>query len=212
MALKVAVLPITPMAQNCSILVDEASGRAAVVDPGGEVARIRAALSELGVTAEKILLTHGHIDHAGGAAELAEALAIPVEGPNQADEFLLKRLDKAGAQFGMPEARPVTPDRWLAEGDRVEFGGLSLDVLQVPGHTPGHVVFVHGPSRLAVVGDTLFAGSVGRTDLPYGDGELLLSGIKGKLLPLGDDFNILPGHGPASTIGRERQSNPFLQG
>jgi glyoxylase-like metal-dependent hydrolase (beta-lactamase superfamily II) len=164
------------------------------------------------VTAEKILLTHGHIDHAGGAAELAEALSVPVEGPNQADEFLLKRLDKAGAQFGMPEARPVTPGRWLSEGDTVQFGGLQLDVLQVPGHTPGSIAFVHKPSKLAIVGDALFAGSVGRTDLEYGDGPLLISGIKAKLLPLGDAFSILPGHGPASTIGRERRSNPFLRG
>jgi glyoxylase-like metal-dependent hydrolase (beta-lactamase superfamily II) len=137
---------------------------------------------------------------------------VPVEGPHQADAFLLSRLDQSGAQFGMNEARPIKPDRWLAEGDQAEFGGLAFDVLHVPGHTPGHIVFVHAPSRLAIVGDTLFAGSVGRTDMPYGDHAALISGIKAKLLPLGDDVNILPGHGPASTIGQERRSNPFLRG
>jgi hydroxyacylglutathione hydrolase len=211
-ALKVAILPVTPFAQNCSILVAEATGRAAIVDPGGEVARIRAAIDELKVTPEKILLTHGHIDHAGGAAELAEALSIPTEGPHGADRFLLDRLAESGARFGMADARPVTPGRWLKQGDTIEFGGLTLDVLQVPGHTPGHVVFVHAPSKLAIVGDTLFAGAVGRTDMPYGDHAELIRGIKMKLLPLGDEFAILPGHGRASTLGRERQSNPFLQG
>ena len=211
-AIKVTILPVTPFAQNCSILVAVATGRAAIVDPGGEVARIRAAIDELKATPEKIFLTHGHIDHAGGAAKLAEALSIPVEGPYEADRFLLDRLAESGPKFGMADARPVTPGRWLKQGDTIEFGGITLDVLQVPGHTPGHVVFVHAPSKLAIVGDTLFAGSVGRTDMPYGDHDLLISGIKAKLLPLGDEFAILPGHGRASTIGRERQSNPFLQG
>ncbi len=168
-AIKVAILPVTPFAQNCSILVAEATGRAAIVDPGGEAARIRGAIDGLKATPEKIFLTHGHIDHAGGAAELAEALSIPIEGPHEADRFLLDRLAESGARFGMPDARAVTPGRWLKHGDTIEFGGLTLDVLQVPGHTPGHVVFVHAPSKLALVGDTLFAGSVGRTDMPYGD-------------------------------------------
>ena len=211
MPLKVAIVPVTLFAQNCSILVEQASGRAAIVDPGGDLPNIRAAIDELKVTPEKIFLTHGHIDHAGGAAELAEALAIPVEGPAEADAFLLARLAESGRQFRMAEARAVTPDRWLKEGDTIEFGGIALDVLAVPGHTPGHLVFVHAAARLAIVGDTLFAGSVGRTDLPYGDHATLIRGIQEKLLPLGDDFTILPGHGPASTIGAERQSNPFLR-
>jgi glyoxylase-like metal-dependent hydrolase (beta-lactamase superfamily II) len=211
MPLKVAIVPVTLFAQNCSILVDDASGRAAIVDPGGDLPSIRGAIDELKVTPERIFLTHGHIDHAGGAAELAEALSIPVEGPGEADAFLLARLAESGRQFGMSDARAVTPSRWLKEGDAIEFGGLKLEVLSVPGHTPGHVVFVHRAARLAIVGDTLFAGSIGRTDFAYGDHAALMQGIKKKLFALGDDFTILPGHGPASTIGAERQDNPFLR-
>ena len=208
--LKVAIVPVTPFEQNCSIIWDKDTMKGAVVDPGGDLARIQGALADLKVTAEKILITHGHIDHAGGAAELAEILGIPVEGPHQADESLLSNLPAQAARFGMEGVRTLTPDRWLAEGDTVTVGGLTFDVLHVPGHAPGHVVYVHAPSEFALVGDTVFQGSVGRTDIPGGNHELLIQGIKDKILPLGDDFTVLPGHGAATTLGRERQTNPFL--
>ena len=210
-ALKVAVVPVTPFAQNCSIIACSETNRAAIVDPGGDVARIRAAIDKLGVTPEKILLTHGHLDHAGGAAELAEALSIPIEGPDQRDAFLLSNLKAQGQRFGITDMCDVTPTRWFTEGDTVSVGNLRFDVLHVPGHTPGHIVFVNAAERFALVGDTLFAGSVGRTDFPYGSHDELIAGIKGKLLPLGDDVTILPGHGPGSTIGAERAGNGFLQ-
>jgi hydroxyacylglutathione hydrolase len=210
-AIRVTVVPVTPFAQNCSIVACTVTGRAAVVDPGGDVARIRAAIAELGVTAEKILLTHGHIDHAGGAAELAEALSLPIEGPSRADGFLLAGLASQGANFGMTDARPVTPDRWLDEGDVASVGELAFAVRHCPGHTPGHVVFINAAERFALVGDTLFAGSIGRTDFAYGDHAQLVAAIKAKLLVLDDDVTILPGHGPASTIGAERARNPFVR-
>ncbi len=212
MSIRVAVIPVTPFAQNCSIVTCAATGRAAIVDPGGDVAQIRAALDELKVTPEKILLTHGHIDHAGGAAELAEALSLPIEGPHRADDFLLSQLHKQGQAFGITDARAVTPGRWLDDGDTVSVGDLSFEVRTCPGHTPGHVVFINAPARFALVGDTLFAGSVGRTDFAYGDHAALIAGIREKLLALPDDVAFLPGHGPASKIGVERESNPFLQG
>src|SRR3954471_1999565 len=209
--LKVTIVPVTPFAQNCSILACTATNRAAIVDPGGDVARIREAIDQLAVTPEKILLTHGHIDHAGGAAELAEAYAIPIEGPDEKDAFLLSSLQAQGQRFGIDDVRNVTPTRWLVEGETIGVGDLTFSVLHVPGHTPGHLVFVNAPARFALVGDTLFQGSVGRTDFPYGNSELLISGIREKLLPLGDDVTILPGHGSASTIGAERSGNGFLQ-
>jgi len=195
--LEVTVVPVTPIQQNCSIVACTATNRAAVVDPGGDVANIRAAIDQLKVTPEKILLTHGHFDHAGGAAELAEALSIPIEGPDERDGFLLANLQASGARFGIMDARNVTPTRWLVEGETVSIGDLTFNVLHVPGHTPGHLVFANVPSRFALVGDTLFQGSVGRTDFEYGSHDALIAGIKGKLLPLGDDVTILPGHGPA---------------
>ncbi len=208
--LKVTVVPVTPFQQNCSIVACSATNRAAIVDPGGDVARIREAIEELKVTPEKILLTHGHLDHAGGAAELAEALSLPIEGPDQRDDFLLENLQAQGARFGVSDMRNVTPTRWLIEGETVSIGDLTFNVLHVPGHTPGHLVFVNAGARFALVGDTLFQGSVGRTDFPYGNHAQLIGGIKEKLLPLGDDVTILPGHGPASTLGQERRSNGFL--
>jgi glyoxylase-like metal-dependent hydrolase (beta-lactamase superfamily II) len=210
--LKVTVVPVTPFAQNCSIVACTVTNRAAIVDPGGDLPRIRAALDQLGVTPEKILLTHGHIDHAGAATELAEVLSLPIEGPDERDAFLLNGLPEQGKRFGITDARAVTPNRWLVEGETVSVGDLTFNVLHVPGHTPGHLVFVNAPSRFALVGDTLFQGSIGRTDFPYGSHDELIAGIKGKLLPLGDDVTILPGHGPASTIGAERKGNGFLQG
>ncbi|QFR32782.1 MBL fold metallo-hydrolase [Ancylobacter sp. TS-1] len=208
--LKVAIVPVTPFQQNCSIVWDETTKRGAVIDPGGDIARILAALEELEVNAEKIVLTHGHIDHAAGAAELAETLKIPVEGPHEGDKFLLDNLPADGVRTGIP-GRAVTPDRWLDEGDTVDIGGIVFDVLHVPGHTPGHIVLVHKPADFAIVGDTLFQRSVGRTDFPYGDHALLIAGIKTKLLPLGDGVTVLPGHGNASTIGEEKRTNPFLR-
>jgi hydroxyacylglutathione hydrolase len=208
--LKVTVIPVTPFQQNCSIVACSATNRAAIVDPGGDVARIREAIDQLKVTPEKILLTHGHLDHAGGAAELAEALALPIEGPDQRDDFLLSSLESQGGRFGITDMRNVTPTRWLVEGETVSIGDLTFNVLHVPGHTPGHLVFVNVPARFALVGDTLFQGSIGRTDFPYGNHAQLIGGIKEKLLPLGDDVTFLPGHGPASTIGQERRGNGFL--
>ena len=209
--LRGAVIPVTPFQQNCTILWDDDSKRAVVVDPGGDVDRILAAINEAGVSVERIWLTHGHLDHAGGADELRAALNnVPIEGPDQRDEFLLQGLEEQGRAFGFA-LRNVSPDRWLREGDSVAFGEHSFAVLHCPGHTPGHVVFVNQAARFALVGDVLFQGSVGRTDFPYGDHAGLIRSITEKLLPLGDDFQFLCGHGPGSTIGEERRSNPFLR-
>ncbi|MFO1073131.1 MAG: MBL fold metallo-hydrolase [Geminicoccaceae bacterium] len=213
--LKAAIVPVTPFQQNCSILWDEASMRGAVIDPGGEVERIGEALAKLGVTVEKILLTHGHIDHAGGAAALKEVLEaagaqVPIEGPDERDRFLLEGLERQGREYGMPGVRNVLPDRWLKEGETITIGGHAFDVLHCPGHTPGHLVFVNRTDRFAIVGDVLFRGSVGRTDFPYGDTAALLSSVRDKLFPLGDDIAFLCGHGPGSTIGVERRTNPYV--
>lgn len=208
---RAAIIPVTPFQQNCTLLWCEKTKKAAVVDPGGDLDNIREAIAQSGVTVEKIILTHGHIDHAGGAAELREDLGVTIEGPHEADRFLLERLAEQGQAYGFP-ARAVTPDRWLNEGDTVTIGDLTLDVLHCPGHSPGSVVLVSKDQRFAFVGDVLFQGSVGRVDLPGGDGKALIRSIKDKLLPLGDDITFICGHGPMSTIGQERQSNPFLQG
>ena len=211
--MKIAVIPVTTIGQNCSVLWDPDTGKGAVVDPGGDVDDIIRVVGENNVTVERIALTHGHIDHAGGAAELRERLGgVPLEGPDERDRFLLDGLAEAGRAFGIAGARPVIPDRWLREGDTVELAGIPFAVLHAPGHTPGSVVFVNRPGRFALVGDVLFQGSVGRSDFPYGDSAQLLRSIRDKLLPLGDDFAFLPGHGPASTIGEERAGNPFLRG
>jgi glyoxylase-like metal-dependent hydrolase (beta-lactamase superfamily II) len=208
--LSVTVVPVTAFQQNASIVVCTATKKAAIVDPGGDIDRLMAALAKTGATAEKIVLTHGHIDHAGGAADLAARLSIPVEGPHEADRMLLDNLAAQARLFGVDDVRAVTPDRWLSEGETLHVGALVFDVLHVPGHTPGHLVYVHKPSDFALVGDTLFRGSVGRTDFPYGDGALLIRSINEKMIPLGDQVVCLPGHGPATTIGDERRSNPFL--
>lgn len=208
---RAAIIPVTPFQQNCTLLWCEKTKKAAVVDPGGDVEIIRDAIAQSGVTVDKIILTHGHIDHAGGAAELRDALGVPIEGPHKADDFMLQRLAEQGQAYGFP-ARAVTPDRWLDEGDTVTVGELTLDVLHCPGHSPGSVVLVSKAERFALVGDVLFQGSVGRVDLPGGDGKALIASIKDKLLPLGDDIAFICGHGPMSTIGQERQTNPFLQG
>ncbi|MEW6255230.1 MAG: MBL fold metallo-hydrolase [Pseudomonadota bacterium] len=208
--LQIAIVPVTPFQQNCSILWCTATNKAAVIDPGGDLERIRSALEETKVSVEKILLTHGHVDHAAGAKELADSLGVPIEGPHAADQFLIDELPKVAAQYGFPPALNFTPDRYVSEGESVSVGDLSLDILHVPGHTPGHVVFVHRPSNVAIVGDTLFQRSVGRTDFPYGNHDQLISGIVEKLLPLGDAVVCVPGHGALTSIGDERATNPFL--
>jgi hydroxyacylglutathione hydrolase len=209
---RAVIIPVTPFQQNCTLLWCDKTKKAAVIDPGGDLDLIRQAIAETGVSVEKILLTHGHIDHAGGAAELKDELAVPIEGPHEADLVMLQRLPETGRGYGIEGVRAVTPDRWLQEGDTVSVGDLTLDVLHCPGHSPGSVVFVSPAQRFAIVGDVLFQGSVGRTDLPGGDGKALIRSIKEKLLPLGDDIAFICGHGPSSTIGQERQTNPFLQG
>jgi len=208
--LKAAIQQVTPFEQNCTVLWCEETGRAAIVDPGGDIDRIRETIEKYQVKPEKILLTHGHIDHAGGAAALSEALAIPIEGPAREDLFLLEALEEQGRQFGLTDARNVETGRWLEDGDTVKVGNLTLNVLHCPCHTPGHVVFVHPPSRLALVGDVLFKGSIGRTDFPRGDHETLLASIREKLWPLGDETAFISGHGPMSTFGEERRTNPFV--
>jgi len=209
MALNYQIIPVTPFEQNCSLLWCDETLSAAVVDPGGDIARILSVVKSKGVTLEKILVTHGHIDHAGAVAELAEKLALPIEGPQREDQFWIDNLSDQSRMFGFPEARPFTPDRWLEQGDCVTFGKVEMSVLHCPGHTPGHVVFFNEPGRLAIVGDVLFKGSVGRTDFPRGDFDTLISSIHNRLWPLGDDVAFISGHGPMSTIGAERRSNPF---
>jgi hydroxyacylglutathione hydrolase len=208
--LKIAIIPVTPFQQNCSLVFDEETKHGFVVDPGGDVERIEQAIRETGVTVEKILLTHGHIDHAGGAAELRETLGVTIEGPHREDAFLLENLAARGLDFGIKGARAVTPDRWLEDGETVEAAGFTFQVVHSPGHSPGSVVLFNAANRFALMGDVLFKGSVGRTDLPRGDHATLINSIKTKILPLGDDVQFLPGHGEPSQIGVERMSNPFL--
>lgn len=208
--LKAAIVPVTPLQQNCTLIWNAATGKGAVVDPGGDLDRIEAAMREVGMTAEKILLTHGHVDHASGADALRERLGVKIEGPHRADKFLLDSLAEKAGQFMIAGARNVTPDRWLEEGDTVEVAGLTLEIFHCPGHSPGSVVYLAREQGVALVGDVLFRGSIGRTDLPGGDHAALISAIKTKLLPLGDHIAFVCGHGPTSTFGAERKSNPFL--
>jgi glyoxylase-like metal-dependent hydrolase (beta-lactamase superfamily II) len=216
MALKFQIVPVTPFEQNCTLLWCDETMRAAVVDPGGDVPRILEAVGKCGIEVERILVTHGHIDHAGGVAELAERLTAPVEGPHEEDRFLIDDMSRQARTLGLPdlrscfpEARSFTPERWLEQGNRVRFGRVEMQVLHCPGHTPGHVVFFSEADRLAVVGDVLFRGSVGRTDFPKGDFDTLLASIRRKLWPLGDDVAFISGHGPISTFGQERFANPY---
>ncbi len=208
--MQATIIPVTPFAQNCSLLWCAETMKGAVVDPGGEIERILDAARDNGVEIERILVTHGHADHAGGVAALAERLDVPVEGPHEDDLFWIEALPEHSAQFGLEPARAFTPDRWLHDGDTVGFGKVELSVLHCPGHTPGHVVFFDAVRRVAVVGDVLFAGSIGRTDFPRGNHADLIASIRGKLWPLGDDVTFMPGHGPLSTFGQERQTNPFV--
>lgn len=209
--LNAIIVPVTPFQQNCTILFDGEDKSGVVVDPGGDVDTILAALEKNGVTAGEIWITHGHIDHAGGAMDLKEALGVDIAGPHEADLPLLSNLEAQALRFGLSgQVRNCMPDRWLAEGQTVSFGGHVFGVLHCPGHAPGHVVFYNRAAKFAHVGDVLFRGSVGRTDLPGGDHAALIASIKEKLLPLGDDIGFLCGHGPGSRFGDERRSNPFL--
>ncbi len=210
--MRYTIVPVTHFEQNCTLLWCEASRQAAVVDPGGDVEQILAALAREQLTPVLILLTHGHIDHAGGVAELAERLGLPVEGPGEADRFWVDGMAEQSRMFGFPPCRSFVPSRWLQDGDRVRFGEVELEVLHCPGHTPGHVVFHDRPGRLVVVGDVLFKGSVGRTDFPQGSHADLMRSIKEKLFALGDEVDFIPGHGPMSTLGEERRCNPFVGG
>ncbi len=207
--LKATIIPVTPLQQNCTLFWCTTTKRAAVVDPGGDLPRIKDAIAQAGVTVEKILITHGHLDHCGGAAQLARELGVPIEGPHEADRFWIARLDEDARTWGVP-AEVFEPNRWLDEGHQVTVGELTLDVYLCPGHTPGHVVFHHPASKLAIVGDVIFQGSVGRTDFPLSDPQALITSIVTKLWPLGDDTVFLPGHGGVSSFGRERASNPFV--
>jgi glyoxylase-like metal-dependent hydrolase (beta-lactamase superfamily II) len=204
------IIPVTPFEQNCTLLWCTETMKGALVDPGGDIEKLLAAAAKVGVSIEKILLTHGHIDHAGGAGELATLLAVPIEGPQREESFWIDQLVSQSQRFGFPPAQAFTPDRWLEDGDTVTVGKETLRVLHTPGHTPGHVAFFHAPSKLAIVGDVLFAGSIGRTDFPRGDYQTLIDAIRNKLWPLGDDVEFIAGHGPMSTIGEERLHNPFV--
>ena len=208
--LKAAIITVTPFQQNCSVIWKEDTKIAAVTDPGGDLELIEKFIEDQNLTLSKIFITHGHLDHAAEAKALADKFNVVIEGPQIEDEFLTSTLETQGKAYGMPNAQNFVPDRWLNEGDQIELDGEKLDVYHCPGHTPGHVIFHHIESKLAIVGDVLFQGSVGRTDLPGGNMEALISAIREKLLPLGDDITFIPGHGPISTLGQERLTNPFV--
>ena len=210
MPLRGAIIPVTPLQQNCSVLWCDETMKGAVVDPGGDIDQILAACTENGIEPEKILVTHGHMDHAGGVADLVEKLSIPVEGPHEDDQFWITDIPESGRKYGVPDAKSFTPDRWLVGGDEVSFGNITMSVHHCPGHTPGHVIFFNKEASLACVGDVLFKGSIGRTDFPKGDHADLINSIKTELWPLGDEVTFIPGHGPLSTFGEERATNPYV--
>jgi hydroxyacylglutathione hydrolase len=207
--LKAVIVPVTPLQQNCTLLWCTATNKAAFVDPGGDLDRLKSVAAQHGVELEKILVTHGHLDHCGQAGMLAAELGLPIEGPHEDDRFWIDQLDDDGPRWGMT-AQSFVPDRWLVHGDTVTVGDLVLDVVHCPGHTPGHVVFIHQPSRLAMVGDVLFQGSIGRTDFPRGNHGDLIASITERLWPYGNDITFVPGHGPTSNFGHERRTNPYV--
>lgn len=207
--LKAAIIPVTPLQQNCTLFWCTATNKGALVDPGGDLHKLKAGLQQTGVELEKILITHGHIDHCGEAGTLAKQLGVKIEGPHEDDRFWIAQLEEDGKRYGV-NGKVFEPDRWLVDGDTVTVGNLTLDVIHCPGHTPGHVVFHHAPSQLAIVGDVLFQGSIGRTDFPRGNHQDLINAITQKLWPLGNDVTFIPGHGPASNFGHERKTNQFV--
>ena len=207
--LKAAIVPVTPFEQNCMLIWDEVSMVGAVVDPGGDLDKIMAAIAKVGMIPEKILLTHGHIDHAGGADELRARLKVKIEGPHRADKILLDNLETQGRSYGIA-AKNVTPDHWLDEGDTVTVGDQTFEILHCPGHSPGSIVFVHKAQKFLIVGDVIFRSSIGRTDFPYCDHDALIHAIKTKLMVLDDAYAFICGHGPGSTIGLERRTNPYI--
>ena len=210
MTIRCIIIPVTPFQQNCSLIWCDETQKAAVIDPGGDLDNIMDTIKQEGVTLEKILITHAHIDHAGGAAELSELTGTPIIGPHKEDQFWIDMMEEQGRMFEFSGAQPFTPQRWLDDGDTVELGNLQLEVLHCPGHTPGHVIFFHRESETAFVGDVLFKGSIGRTDFPRGSHQQLLDSISNKLWPLGDEVLFISGHGATSTFGDERKTNPFV--
>ncbi len=210
MSIRFSIIPVTPYQQNCTLLICEKTNRAAIVDPGGDIDIILNTLETERAIAEVILVTHGHLDHIGAVAELASKLSLSIEGPQLADKFWIDSLPSQIQTFGFPHSDTFIPDRWLNEGDMVNVGEQKLKVIHCPGHTPGHIIFFHEESRLALVGDVLFNGSIGRTDFPQGDFDTLINSIKNKLWPLGEDVKFIPGHGPMSTFGEEMRFNPFV--
>jgi len=210
MTIQCTIVPVTPYQQNCSVIKCEATGKAAIVDPGGDVDRILDAVAKMNATVEKVILTHAHLDHCAASDVIRQQLEVPIEGPQEEDEFWLEKLPEWCQMSGFPHADAFLPDRWLQQGDTVMVGEQELQVIHCPGHTPGHVVFLYEPQKVAWVGDVLFQGSIGRTDFPRGNHEQLISSIRDKLFPLGDDITFIPGHGPTSTFGQERQANPFV--
>ncbi|HEY3947563.1 MBL fold metallo-hydrolase [Phenylobacterium sp.] len=208
--IRALIAPVTPLQQNCTIVWCARTLKAAIIDPGGEVDRLLGAIADQGLTLEKIWITHGHLDHAGGAAALQAKTGVPIEGPHPDDAFWIDQIDASGAKWGMPDARGFIPDRWLHDGDVVTLGETEFEVYHCPGHTPGHVIFFHRETRFAQVGDVLFQGSIGRTDFPRGNHAQLIEAITTKLWPLGNDVRFVPGHGPMSSFGQERATNPFV--
>ena len=208
--LRYQIIPVTPFQQNCTVFWNEETKKGAVVDPGGDLSLLDKFIDEQGIEIEKILVTHGHLDHAGAVADMAEARQVPIIGPHIGDKFWIDGMPEAAAQYGFPEAHAFEPDQWLEHGDTVEAAGTTFDVVHAPGHTPGHVVFVQKDDKVAMVGDVLFQGSIGRTDFPKGDYQQLISSITERLWPLGMDITFIPGHGPTSTFGQEKQTNPFV--
>ncbi|MGH1462806.1 MAG: MBL fold metallo-hydrolase [Neptuniibacter sp.] len=209
--MKYRIIPVTPFQQNCTLIWCESTNKAAVVDPGGDLDKILSAVEQEGVELEKILLTHAHIDHAGGTAELSETNTLPIEGPHLGDKFWIDGMSEQCKMFNFPLCEGFTPNRWLDDNDTVQVGNTTLQVIHCPGHTPGHVVFYNLEDQVALVGDVIFNGSIGRTDFPQGNHQELISSIKNKLFTLGDEIEFIPGHGPGSTFGFEKQNNPFVR-